>query len=377
MIINKTNNFDVIILGSGIAGISLAAKLSKYVSVCIIEKESIVSFHSTGRSFAFYVESYGNEIIKKLTKASKEFFLNNKSSDNQSILKKRGVVYISNKHQINAKNKLYNELSESKIEKLNYKDTLKLLPCLNKKYIDSSIYDPEASDIDVNILYNIYLRKLKKNKGEIFTNIKINHFKQHHKNWEISTDNMKFSCDIVVNATGAWSDEISKMVSGTKINLVPKKRTVFCFKPCKIKIENKWPLAVDVQEKFYFKIENDIVLASPADETPSYPHDAFAEDIDIAIGIERIKNSTNFKFKNIINKWSGLRNFVKDKTPVIGFDKKISNFFWLSGQGGYGIQTSPALADICKNLILNYSNKNYTDKYKINIDLMDVKRFSK
>ena len=229
MIINKINKYDVIILGSGIAGISLAAKLSENVSVCIIEKEPIVSYHSTGRSFAFYVESYGNDTIRKLTKASKEFFLNNKSTDNQSILKKRGVVYIANKLQINAKNKLYDELNKSNIEKLNNKDTLKLLPCLNNKYIDSSIYDPEASDIDVNILYNIYLRKFKKNKGEIFTNIKTKKFKQHRKNWEISTDSMKFSCNIVVNATGAWSDEISKQVNGTKINLVPKKRTVFLF----------------------------------------------------------------------------------------------------------------------------------------------------
>ena len=180
-----------------------------------------------------------------------------------------------------------------------------------------------------------------------------------------------------MNAGGAWSDKISEHIGGTKIGLVPKKRTVFCFKPNEVKIENKWPLAVDIEENFYFKIENDIVLASPADETPSYPHDSFPDDFDIAVGIDRIKNSTIFDFNTIINKWSGLRNFVEDKTPVIGFDKQINNFFWLTGQGGYGIQTSPALADICNNLILNISNKKYIEKYEINIDLMDIKRFNR
>lgn len=373
----KKNLFDVIILGSGIAGMSLGAKLSETLSVCILEKEKIISYHSTGRSFAFYIESYGNNIIRKLTKASKEFFINNKSLDNQKILKKRGALYLANKLQINEKNNLYIKLNDPKIEKLTDKETLKLLPCINEKYIHSSIYDSEASDIDVNILYNIFLKKFKNNNGQLFTDTNIINYKKHHNSWEINTHSNKYSCNIIVNAGGAWSDEISKNIGGTKIGLVPKKRTVFCFKPNKIKIENKWPLAVDVEENFYFKIENDIVLASPADETPSYPHDSFPDDYDIAVGIDRIKNSTIFDFKSIINKWSGLRNFVEDKTPVIGFDKQIDNFFWLTGQGGYGIQTSPALADICNNLILNISNNNFIEKYEINIDLMDVKRFSK
>ena len=373
----KKNLFDVIILGSGIAGMSLGAKLSETLSVCILEKEKIISYHSTGRSFAFYIESYGNNIIRKLTKASKEFFINNKSLDNQKILKKRGALYLANKLQINEKNNLYIKLNDPKIEKLTDKETLKLLPCINEKYIHSSIYDSEASDIDVNILYNIFLKKFKNNNGQLFTDTNIINYKKHHNSWEINTHSNIYSCNIIVNAGGAWSDEISKNIGGTKIGLVPKKRTVFCFKPNKIKIENKWPLAVDVEENFYFKIENDIVLASPADETPSYPHDSFPDDYDIAVGIDRIKNSTIFDFKSIINKWSGLRNFVEDKTPVIGFDKQIDNFFWLTGQGGYGIQTSPALADICNNLILNISNNNFIEKYEINIDLMDVKRFNK
>ena len=134
-------------------------------------------------------------------------------------------------------------------------------------------------------------------------------------------------------------------------------------------------MGVDVEENFYFKIENDTVIASPADETPTVPHDAQAEDIDIALGIERIKNSTFFQFNSILNKWAGLRSFVKDKTPVIGFDNKFKNFFWFAGQGGYGIQTAPALSKIASNLILKKSNNYYENEFQINLNLLKINRF--
>ena len=169
------NNFDIVIIGSGIAGVSVAAELSKEASVCILEKENITSYHSTGRSFAFYLESYGNEIIRKLTSSSKDFFLQNSNLDNgSSVLKPRGVIHLAHKKQHNVLLKTYEELT--KINKnlilLNSKETLKLLPCLQEKYIYSSIHDYEASDIDVNFLYSIYFNEFKKNKGVIKTDVK-------------------------------------------------------------------------------------------------------------------------------------------------------------------------------------------------------------
>ena len=375
---NKSNNmFDIIVLGSGIAGVSVAAELSKESSVCILEKENITSYHSTGRSFAFYLESYGNETIRKLTSSSKNFFIDNSNLDNKnSILKSRGMLHIATEEQ--NENLLFNYKELTKINKnlniLNSKETLKLLPCLNNKYIHSSIYDQEASDIDVNFLYNIYLKEFKKNKGTIETNIKINKFLRKKNNWEIFTEDKTFYCNLIINAAGAWCDEVAEKVNAKKIDLIPKKRTVFCFKPLDLHIENNWPLAVDVEENFYFKIENQTVLASPADETETVPHDAQPEEIDIAIGADRIKKATNFNFNSIINKWAGLRNFVKDKSPVIGYDPQIENFFWISGQGGYGIQTSPALAKIASNLILNKSNELYEQKYKIDLASLNIKR---
>jgi len=374
----KNNSYDVIVLGSGMAGISIAAELSKELSVCILEKENIPSYHSTGRSFAFYIETYGNEVVRKLTTASKNFFLeNSKIEINSKILNKRGVAHIAQKEQIHKLEESYIDLAKinKNLDILNKKQTLDLLPCLNDKNLDSSIYDCNASDIDVNLLYNVYSKIFKSNDGKILTDINISKISLENKNWLLNTDSNQYSCKLIINAAGAWCDEIGKLFKAQKINLTPKKRTVFCFKPNNnIKMNNNWPVAVDIEEKFYFKCENEIILASPADETISPPVDAQPDEIDIAIGAERILNATKFNFNNIFNKWAGLRSFVNDKNPVIGFDSKIDNFFWLAGQGGYGIQIAPSLAKIAKNIILNKSNKYYVEECGINIDLLNVKR---
>ncbi|MBU90334.1 hypothetical protein CMO94_02230 [Candidatus Woesearchaeota archaeon] len=374
---NKT--FDVIVLGSGIAGISLGSELSNYLDVCVLEKEKLTSYHSTGRSIAFYIESYGSEEIRKLTTASKEFFYDlSKNNLNNGILKKTGMLHIANKNQKKKLQCLYNNLI--KINKnftiFNKLKTIELLPCLNEKYIDSSIYDSEASEIDIHPLYNFYLKKLKKNNGKIITDIQTNKFIFNDNKWKIITNSEDFNAKIVVNAAGAWCDLIAENIGTKKINLIPKKRTVFCFKPINTAINNEWPLANDIEENFYFKIDNNTVIASPEDETPTVPHDAQPDDYDIAIGIDRIKNATNFNFNTILNKWAGLRSFVKDNNPVIGFDSHINNFFWFAGQGGYGIQIAPALAKIASNIILNKNNEYFKNQFQINLNSLHIKRFN-
>ena len=375
---SSKKKFDIIVLGSGIAGISIASELSEYLNVCVLEKERLISYHSTGRSLAFYLESYGNEVIRQLTSASKDFFYNRIDTTSKNILiKKRGVIHIANKFQTIKLKNLYETLTKNNenFKILNKLQTMELLPCLNDEYVDSSIYDSEASDIDVNAVYNIYLKKLTKNNGKVITDIKITEFLHQDHGWKILTNQDQFQTKIIVNAAGAWCDRIATNVGAKNINIVPKKRTIFCFKPTNIKLNNEWPLGVDVEENFYFKIENDTVIASPADETPTVPHDAQAEDIDIALGIERIKNSTLFEFNSIFNKWAGLRSFVEDKTPVIGFDNKFNNFFWFAGQGGYGIQTAPALSKIASNLILKKNNSYYENEFQINLNLLKINRF--
>ena len=370
--------FDIIVIGSGMAGISIASELSKNLSVCVLEKEKLLSYHSTGRSMAFYIESYGNETVRKLTSASKVFFKNieNLNAD-KKLLNKRGVLHIGNKNQEKEIKNLYKELSKinNNFDFLNKSQTLKLLPSLKEEYVESSIYDVEASEIDVNLMYDFFLKNLKKNNGLIIKDFEIEDFVYSNNSWEIISNHDTIKSKIIVNAAGAWCDEVANKAKVKKINLVPKKRTIFCFKPKNINLQKNSPLATDVEENFYFKTENDTVIASPADETPVHPHDVQPDELDIAFGIERIKKSTKFEFNSITNKWAGLRSFVLDKTPVIGFDKQIENFFWYAGQGGFGIQTSPALAKIASNIILGKDNSLFEKKYKIDLSLLNVRRF--
>jgi len=371
--------FDVVVIGSGMAGISLASELSINLSVCVLEKENLLSYHSTGRSMAFYIESYGNETVRKLTTASKSFFKNfeNIYSD-RKLLNKRGVLHIANNKQGPNIKHLYDNLckTNNNFYLLNKSQTLDLLPCLKDEYVKSSVYDIEASEIDVNLMYDIFLKKLKKNNGSIIKDIQIKDFVYTDNSWEISSNKNTVRSKILVNAAGAWCDEVAIQAKVKKINLVPKKRTIFCFKPKDIQLQNNWPLATDVDENFYFKVENETVIASPADETPMSPQDAQPDELDIAIGVERIKNSTKFQFNSITNKWAGLRSFVEDKTPVIGFDKNINNFFWFAGQGGFGIQTSPVLAKIASNMILGKDNEYFEKEFQIDLNSLNVRRFN-
>ena len=204
---------------------------------------------------------------------------------------------------------------------------------MKDEYVESSVYDYEASEIDINLMYDIYLKKLKKNNGVIIKDIQINDFVFTSNTWKLFSNQDIIRSKLLINAAGAWCDEVATKTKAKKINLMPKKRTIFYFKPKDIHLQNDWPLAVDVEESFYFKVENDTVLAFPADETTILPHDVQPDEFDIALGIERINNSTKFQFNSITNKWAGLRSFVKDKTPVIGFDKNIYSFYWYAGEG--------------------------------------------
>ncbi len=361
-------HFDIIIIGSGIAGMSLGSIISKARNVAIIEKEKELCYHSTGRSFAFFIESYGNKAIIELTNIAKKFFYKNFDL----FLKKKGVLFIGNNNQKKLVEDFYNEhKNKIKLEIFNKKETLKLANCIDEKYINNSVLDVNACEIDVNNLYEHYRKNLKHNNGSIFTDCRINSTKYTNNRWII---NNEISCNTIVNASGAWADEVAKIFNIKPVNVIPKKRTVFVFKPINLNVENKWPLVADIEEKFYFKDQNEQIYASPADETPSYPHDCFPDDLDVAVGIDRIQKSTVFEFNNIQHKWSGLRTFVNDKSPVIGFENNKKNFFWLVGQGGYGIQTAPALAEISANLILGKKNKFLSKSTMTNISIERIRK---
>jgi len=361
-------DFDFIVIGSGIAGMSLASLISDQRSVCIIEKEKELSYHSTGRSFAFFIESYGNQTIRNLTQISKTFF----KDHSNSFLKKKRVMYIGNDKQKDIINNFYNDYkNQVELLILNKKETLDKANFLKDSYINSSVVDINASEIDVNELYEYYRKIYKRNNGNVYKDYSIQNVEKINNHWII---NGELKCKFIINAAGAWVDEVAELFGVKKINIQPKKRSIFVFQPDNFKPNLTLPVICDIEEKFYFKDQIKKIYASPADETPVTPHDSYADEYDIAVGIDRLQHATNFNFRSVEHSWAGLRPFVEDKSPVLGFDNYVKNFFWVAALGGYGIMISPAMALLGKQLVLNEIDEDFLEQYKINLKDIDASR---
>ena len=361
-------DFDFIVIGSGIAGMSFASLISDERSVCILEKEKELSYHSSGRSFSFFIESYGNQTIRNLTQISKTFF----KDHSNSFLKKKGIMYIGNDKQKDIINNFYKDYkNQVELLRLNKKETLDKANFLKDSYIDSSVVDIHASEIDVNELYEYYRKIYKRNNGNVYKDYSIQNVEKINNHWII---NGELKCKFIINAAGAWVDEVAELFGVKKINIQPKKRSIFVFQPDNFKPNLTLPVICDIEEKFYFKDQIKKIYASPADETPVTPHDSYADEYDIAVGIDRLQHATNFNFRSVEHSWAGLRSFVDDKSPVIGFDNDVKNFFWLAALGGYGIMLSPAISLIAKNIALNQIDNDLFAKYNINLKDIDVSR---
>jgi D-arginine dehydrogenase len=213
------------------------------------------------------------------------------------------------------------------------------------------VIEPEATDVDVHALHQGYLKGLRQRGGKVATNAEVTALSKSRGMWNAETSVGAFSAPVVVNAAGAWCDEVARQAGVRPCGLVPKRRTAFTVDPPAGLNISAWPLTIDIDEQFYFKPESGLILLSPADETPSPPCDSRPEDIDVALAVDRIQTATMLTVPRITHKWAGLRSFVADKTPVLGMDDEADGFFWLAGQGGYGIQTAPAMARATAALI--------------------------
>ena len=209
--------------------------------------------------------------------------------------------------------------------------------------------------MDVNAIHSGFLRKLRLNGGVLLCGSELLSLQRKDGFWSAHTKNGTYSAPILVNAAGAWADQVGALVGAKSIGLVPKRRTVIIFSAPRELVPDNAPMVMDVDEEFYFKPEAGKILASPADETPSLPCDVQPEEIDIAVTVSRVEQAIKVSVGQIEHKWAGLRSFVADKTPVVGFDPYEDGFFWLAGQGGYGIMTSPAIAEAASALILGNS----------------------
>ncbi len=340
---------DFLVVGAGIAGASAGYELAARGAVVVLERESQPGYHTTGRSAAFYAPAYGNATIRALTLGAKSFFdAPPPGFCDHPLLTPRGAVFVGRADQRAALETLYRETKAAldEVRLLDAATTCDLVPALRPEYAAGGVSDPVATDIDVHGLHQGFLKGLKGRGGIVVCDAEVRGLERTGGRWVADTPAGRFAAPTLIDAAGAWCDVVAEMAGVEPVGLVPKRRTVLTFDgPAGVDCA-AWPLTVDVDEQFYFKPESGRLLASPADETPMPPCDVQPDDLDIAIAIDRLQRATTLAVPRIVSKWAGLRSFVADKTPTVGYDDKVEGFFWLAGQGGYGIQTAPSMGRV-------------------------------
>jgi D-arginine dehydrogenase len=338
---------DFIVIGAGMAGASAAAHLAAHGRVVVLEGEDQPGYHSTGRSAALFTETYGNLPIRILTRAGRAYYEDRAGGlAEYPILTPRGALMFATPGQTASLDALWAELSprDAAIRRLDPGETRALVPVLRPGKVAGAIYEPGAMDIDVHALHGAYLRRLRRQGGRLVTAAPVRALARAGGRWTATTPAGDFAAPIVVNAAGAWADSVAALAGLPPIGIVPKRRTALIVAPPPGVIVERWPLTIDVGETGYFKPDAGKLLVSPADETPVAPCDVQPEELDVAIAVDRLIERTTIAVRHVERRWAGLRSFAADKTPVVGFDPLAPGFFWLAGQGGYGIQTAEGLA---------------------------------
>jgi len=337
------------------AGASIAYELAANARVCVIEREAQPGYHATGRSAALFAPSYGGRAVRALTRASHHFFLSPPDAFAQApLLTKRSVMYIARENQLEYLDVMIGEIRRSGgvIDRIQIADALEAVPLLKPDYIAGAALDQDARDIDVDALHQGFLRGAKARGARVITDTGDASFSRSADVWRVELASEAITAPVLVNAAGAWGDEVAIACGAQPVGLQPLRRTaVLVDPPVGVDITH-WPAVIDVDEAFYFKPDAGKLLISPADETPVDPCDVQPEELDIAIGVDRVQAALSLDVQRINHSWAGLRTFAPDRAPVIGFDPDVEGLFWSAGQGGYGIQTAPAWARTAAALAL-------------------------
>jgi len=348
---------DFLVIGAGIAGASTAYQLAEHASVLLIEMENQPGYHTTGRSAAFYAETYGGPLIQPLTTASKAFYHNQPEGfSEQKILTSLGAIHIFTEDQRHIADSVYNEkkLALPDISMLTAADVCARVPCLDKTQVAGGIYDPDCGNLDVSALHEGYLKAAKKAGAELMLNAGLNKANYCDGYWHVETSKDSVRAKVLINSAGAWGDAVAELVGVESVGLKPLRRTLITVpNPEGMTFDAKGPVVLDIEENYYFKPEGHGYLVTPADETFSLPCDAQPEAEDVALAAHLFGKATGTDVQTVLSKWAGLRTFGKDLLPVIGFASDQPAFFWNVGQGGYGIQTVPAWSELVACLLLN------------------------
>jgi D-arginine dehydrogenase len=347
---------DWLIIGAGIAGVSLAYRLAPHGRVVILEREPRPAMHSTGRSAALYLESYGPPQVRALTLAGRDFLFSPPAGfADHPVLTPRGALTIGRAEDREALLAHYETVRALSplARRLDAAQTHAMVPVLRGDVL-GGVLEPDAMDIDVDGLFQAYLRGARRQGAVLVCDVAVDSIARAGgagSDWRVSAGPRSWRAPVVVNAAGAWSDEVAGLAGVMPIGLQPKRRSAFLFAPPAGADVRRWPAFIAADESFYVKPDAGLLLGSPANADPVAPHDVVPEELDIAIGIDRITNWTTLEIRRPSHAWAGLRSFVADGGLVGGFDPGAAGFFWLAAQGGYGIQSSAGMSEACAALV--------------------------
>jgi D-arginine dehydrogenase len=345
-------DFDVIIVGGGIAGASLGAALGGQRRTLIIEAEEQCGYHTTGRSAAFWLAHYGGPEVMPLTLASGPSLEQGWPTGERSWLRRRGCITLAQNY-MDLRAALAINSAEAPLFELKRPELARQIPGLREGW-DFGVDDPSCADIDVAGLHQACLGHFKRSGGQILCSASLESARRSGDRWVIEVGSEQLSAMIIVNAAGAWADDVARRCGVLPLGIRPLRRTVVQLRIARSGLR-ELPLINDALERFYFKGESDNrVWVSPHDETASNSCDASAEELDVATAIDRFESVVDWPIEAVERSWAGLRSFAPDRLPVFGFDS-IPGFFWCAGQGGFGIQTSAAAANLCAALLLGES----------------------
>lgn len=345
---------DYLIIGGGIAGASTGYFLAGHGKTIVLEREAQPGYHSTGRSAALYTVAYGTPQVRALTAASRAFYDAPPAGfSDHPLLTPRGELVVDFSGDAAELQRQFEQARQQVAEArlLSAEQACAMVPVLRRERVRGALYDPSAADIDTAALHQGYLRGIRQQGGEIHCDREVLAISRSAEGWQVDCAGQRYSATLLINAAGAWCDQIAQLAGLPGIGLQPRRRAAFTFQAGEgIDCQN-WPALVSLDESFYFKPDAGLLLGSPANADPVAAHDVQPEELDIALGIHQIETHTSLQIRRPEHTWAGLRSFVADGDLVGGFDAQAAGFFWVAAQGGYGIQTSAAMGQACAALI--------------------------
>jgi D-arginine dehydrogenase len=349
--------YDVAVIGAGMAGASLAAELAPHASVLILEAEGQPGYHATGRSAAFWSETYGGPWVQPLTTASRRFLEapDHEFSD-RPFLASRGALHIADAEGLPRLERLEADFDDADVDlrPLDRQALAAIVPALRPHW-ERAVLEPSCADIDVAALHAAYLRAARRLGAELVTSAEVTSLERTSAAWEVTTRAGAFAAGVVVNAGGAWADEVARLAGARALGIRPFRRTLAQLAVAP-PASADMPLVIDACERFYFKPEaGGRLWLSPHDEIACEPCDSAPEEMDVAVAIDRFHSATTWQVERVERRWAGLRTFAPDRRPIYGFDREAAGFFWCAGQGGFGIQTAPAAAKLAAALLLGHA----------------------